>query len=170
MGYLDVYGAGEDRRGRLLKRLILALVAVVVIGTVAYFNFRDYPEERQVARFLELLRAGDYKSAYALWGCTDAKPCRDYRFERFMEDWGPQSEYKRIGDARVVRSNSCDTGIIQTLEVPGAPETVGLFVERSSDTLSFAPWQLKPLPNDARSRFKGWMWNITRNCNMLIGP
>ena len=51
--------------------------------------FHNYREERQVKSFFGLLGAHDYKAAYALFGCTDAKPCRYYPFDKFMEDWGP---------------------------------------------------------------------------------
>ena len=169
MGYLDAYGVADERRNRILKWSIVAGLIALVLGTVLYFKFRDYPERRQVERFLELLRAGDHKGAYALWGCTDQKPCPDYRFEKFMEDWGPQSPNNRPQEAQLSRSTSCETGLIQGVRFPGQGETL-LWVERSSDTLSFAPWMLKDVPDTARGRFAEWMWDITRNCKPLIGP
>jgi len=92
--YLEQYGAGEERRERrakIIKILVISLVALAVIGGGLYFNFHNYREERQVKQFLSKLEARDYKGAYALFGCTDEKPCRYYPFDKFMEDWGPKS-------------------------------------------------------------------------------
>ena len=75
-GYLEQYGAGEERRerrGKIIKILVISLVALVVIGGGLYFNFHNYREERQVKQFLSNLDARDYKGAYALFGCTDAE-------------------------------------------------------------------------------------------------
>ena len=76
--YLEGYGETQARRSRKLRWLILTPVVVIVLGTFLYFKFRDYPEHRRAAQFLELLQKKDYKAAYALWGCTDQKPCPQY--------------------------------------------------------------------------------------------
>ena len=67
-------------------------------------------EEGQVKQFLALLKAGDYKGAYALWGCTDTQPCRDYPMKAFMEDWGPQTVPP--DNFRVLDGDSCGSGVI----------------------------------------------------------
>ena len=41
-------------------------------------------------QFLDDLQHKDYQSAYALWGCTQQRPC-DYTADKFNEDWGPSS-------------------------------------------------------------------------------
>src|SRR5690348_1870653 len=91
-GYLDNYGAGDERREKIIKTAIVSAVVLVLAGAILYALFHNYPEERQAKRFFELLRAKDYKSAYSLWGCTDDKPCRDYPMTEFMKDWGPDKE------------------------------------------------------------------------------
>ena len=95
-GYLEQYGAGEERRGKIIKVLVISLIALVVIGGGLYFNFHNFREERQVKEFLSHLESRDYKAAYALFGCTDAKPCRYYPFDKFMEDWGPDQRARRF--------------------------------------------------------------------------
>ena len=169
MGYLDAYGAGVDRRLRLVKWGILGAILVLIVAMVAYFKLRDRSQHLKVDAFLEHLRAHDYKGAYALWGCTDANPCKDYRFEKFMEDWGPNSPYSKADNARIAAKHSCDTGVIEVLRYPGQPD-VNLWVDRQTDTVGFAPWALKEIPPEARSRFAAWMWELTRNCKPLIGP
>src|SRR5260370_42653523 len=106
-GYLEQYGAGEERRGKISKILAMSLIAVVVIGGALYFNFHNFREERQGEQFLSLLGARDYKGAYALFGWTDATPCRHYPFEKFMGDLGPDSRHAGVGEARDTRSPSC---------------------------------------------------------------
>ena len=66
-GYLDQYGAGEERREKIIKTLVISLVALVVLGGIGFFVFHNYRQERQVKRFFELLQAHDYQGAYALW-------------------------------------------------------------------------------------------------------
>lgn len=169
MGYLDAYGAGVDRRLRTIKLALLIGLGLLLLATVLYFKFRDYPQHKQIDHFFTLLRAGDHQAAYALWGCTDAQPCRDYKFEKFMEDWGPKAIYGNPAGSEVVARYSCDTGVIETVRYPGKPD-LHLWVERQTNHLSFAPWAVKEIPDDPRSRFAAWMWDLTRNCKPLIGP
>jgi hypothetical protein len=138
-GYLDSYGAGEERREKIVKRLILGTLAALVVAAVLYFTFRNWREEKQARLFLEMLRKQDYQAAYQLWGCTPATPCRDYKYERFLEDWGPKNPRGDIAAARISKTRSCDAGVIYTLEY-GKDEPVLLWVERKDKTLGFAPW------------------------------
>lgn len=137
--YLEGYGAGEERRNRILKWLALGMVLLIILGVVLYFQFRNYAEEKQIESFLNHLRSKDFKSAYALWGCTDAKPCPNYAFEKFMEDWGPASPAGNIAAVKLGTTKSCATGIIQFLEAPGQSE-IHLWVDRSDKTIGFSPW------------------------------
>jgi hypothetical protein len=139
MSYLEGYGVKDARRERLVKRSLVALLVLLVLGVVGYFRFRNYSEERQISTFLEHLKRNDYKSAYALWGCTDATPCPNYAFDKFMEDWGPKSPQSAIGDAKVASTKSCDTGIISFVEFPDKHQ-VQLWVERQDQVIGFAPW------------------------------
>lgn len=138
-GYLDNYGAGEERRIKIVKTVVLSLVSAAVLGTVLFFVFRNFREERQVKQFLAFLNARDFKSAYALFGCTDAKPCRAYAFEKFMEDWGPSSGHN-LSNARVTGSRSCGSGVILTVDY-GKNQQEKLWVERKDMTVGFPPFQ-----------------------------
>lgn len=138
VSYLDEYGVDDARRERLIKRVAAAVLSLVLVGATLYFVFRNFREERQIKTFLSLLVSRDYQAAYRLWGCTAATPCRDYPFEKFLEDWGPQSRFANAAAAKVVSARSCATGLIQTLSVNG--DEVRLWVERRDQTLAFAPW------------------------------
>ena len=92
-GYLDQYGAGEERREKIIKSLVISLVALVVLGGIAFFVFHNYRQEHQVKRFFELLQAHDYQGAYALWVHNESDR-RGYPFPSFLQDWGPESAHR----------------------------------------------------------------------------
>jgi hypothetical protein len=95
-----------------------------------------------VSQFFSLLAAHDYKGAYALWGCTDAKPCAGYSLQTFMGDWGPAK-----GDPnryKITHSRSCGSGVILTVDFGNEPEI--LWVQRNDLTMSFSPFPGCPNP------------------------
>jgi hypothetical protein len=138
-GYLAGYGAGEEQREKKIKLLAVTLLIVLIVAAILYFQFRDYPEEKQIKAFMGYLGQKDYKAAYELWGCSDAHPCPSYAFPKFMEDWGPQSPHANVAAAKLAKTKSCQTGVIQFVEFPGKDE-VQLWVERRGKTIGFAPW------------------------------
>jgi hypothetical protein len=139
-GYLDQYGAGEERRGKIIKTVVISVLLLVVVGGSLVFVFHNYREERQVKEFLSHLGAHDYKAAYALFGCTDAKPCRYYPFDKFMEDWGPNSGRRGFEGARITRSRSCGSGVLLTVDY-GKNQQEKLWVERQDMSIGFPPVQ-----------------------------
>jgi hypothetical protein len=139
-GYLDQYGAGEERRGKIVKTVGISLVALVVIGGALFFQFHNFREERRVKQFFGELGAHSYKAAYGLFGCTDAAPCRYYPFDKFMEDWGPLSGHTGFGDARITRSRSCGSGVLLTVDF-GGKQQEKLWVERRDMSIGFPPVQ-----------------------------
>ena len=139
-GYLDHYGAGEERREKTIKRLVLTAVVVVIAAGVLFLIFKNYRQERQVNRFLGLLSRQDYQAAYALWGCTAANPCRDYQFAEFMKDWGPQSEHADPKSFHITKTRSCGSGVIVTVDSKGANQQEDkLWVQRDDLTIGFSP-------------------------------
>jgi hypothetical protein len=143
-GYLDNYGAGEERREKITKRVVIGVLALLVVGGLVYSVFHTYPEERQAKRFFDFLQARDYQSAYALWGCTEANPCRDYPFTEFMKDWGP--DVSPIHDADVLDGESCGSGVIVDVDAGKAGDKK-LWVERSTRILGFPPYERCPQGN-----------------------
>ena|SRR5689334_3292940 len=137
-GYLDTYGAGVDRRLRIIKTVVIAVVAAVVLGAVLLFVFHNYREEQRVKQFFAALQAKDYQAAYRMFGCTEAKPCTAYAFNKFMEDWGPESGHDPA-QARITRSRSCGTGVILTVDY-GRQREEKLWVERKNMSIGFPPF------------------------------
>ena len=66
-GYLDEYGVTDARRERLRKRIIIWGVLALIIGTSAFFYFRNWGEERALDRFVTLLKQQKYQEAYEQW-------------------------------------------------------------------------------------------------------
>jgi len=141
MSYLEGYGVREARTEEYLKKGVLLAIGVIVAAIALYFLLRDRSEKASVRDFLDRLRGHDYKAAYALWGCTDAKPCPEYPMDKFLEDWGPASPQANVtgADSRTLRH--CDAGILQTIRFPDGHETQ-LWVQRRNDLIGFAPWQV----------------------------
>ncbi len=138
-GYLAKYGEGEEQRERLIRRLIVTGLVVAIAGGVLYYFLKDFRQERQTRQFFNLLEKQDYRTAYSLWGCTDAKPCRDYPFTAFMEDWGPKSSRVDVSSYHIKKSRSCGTGVIVTVDF-GKSQEEKLWVEREDLTIGFSPW------------------------------
>lgn len=136
-GYLDHYGAGEERRERIIKTTVLVLVGLLIAAGVAYWFLKNWRQERQARLFFEELSRQNYQAAYAMWGCTEAQPCRDYPFEEFMKDWGPQAGRGAPSEFRIVRSRSCGSGVILTVDTGQRQEK--LWVERKSLVIGFSP-------------------------------
>jgi hypothetical protein len=137
-GYLDHYGPGEERREQMIKRVAITAIVLVIVAGVLYFVFKNYRQERQVKSFFALLARQDYKAAYVLWGCTDANPCRDYPFNEFMKDWGPQSEHADPASFHITKTRSCGSGVIVTVDSSKKQEDK-LWVQRDDLTIGFSP-------------------------------
>ena len=138
-GYLANYGAGDEQREKLIRRLIIAAAVVVVAGGILYYFLKDFRQERQTRNFFALLEKQEYQAAYELWGCTESKPCRDYPFKDFIEDWGPKSARADVGAYHIKKSRSCGSGVIVTVDF-GKNQQEKLWVERDDLTIGFSPW------------------------------
>jgi hypothetical protein len=138
-GYLDAYGVADEHRERRIKRIVLGGLAIVIVGAALFFTFRNWRQEQVVKQFLELLQQKDYQDAYKLFGCTQDNPCKNYPPERFTEDWGPSSSFASAAAAKITNIDACGDGVVFRIEVPNA-ENIGLWVERETNVISFAPW------------------------------
>jgi hypothetical protein len=133
--YLQQYGAGEERRNRIITRIILSVVGVVVVGIVGYFIFQNYSEKKVATSFLDKINARQYREAYQQWGCTTQHPCPNYDFGRFMEDWGPS---KSSSAWKIANVEGCRTFVTVNVQAQGS-ELESLAVQRSDNSLGYAP-------------------------------
>src|SRR5580658_5262094 len=133
-GYLDNYGADDERREERNRWLFIVGAAALVLLFFWFVLFvwdkteilrvesvarlpqilRKHKQEDRVKQFLAVLRQ-DPKAAYAMWGCTDAKPCKEYPFTEFSKDWGPDSQ-RNPQTSAIVKSRSCGNGVIVTVD------------------------------------------------------
>jgi hypothetical protein len=145
-GYLDTYGAGEERRNRIIIRSAIALIVIAIGGSLGWYVLKNHHQESVVRTFVEALRRGDYQSAYRDWGCTPQKPCPEYSFNSFMTDWGTGATAASAPDPGVLGitdSESCNTGVLLTVSVSHA-RTENLWVDKDNDAISFAPYPICP--------------------------
>jgi hypothetical protein len=145
-GYLDQYGAGEERRNRIIARSIIAAVVLAIVGSLSWYLLKNHHQESVVKTFVEAVRRGDYQTAYRDWGCTPQKPCSGYPFNKFMEDWGNQGSPPDASILGVTDSESCNTGVLLTVSVNRARQEK-LWVEKNNDAISFAPYPICPRKN-----------------------
>ena len=141
-GYLDQYGAGDERRAKIIKRTVVAFVAVIVFTVLPWYLFKNHAQERVAKDFLALVRNHDYQAAYKAWGCGDPHACSGYPYERFLEDWGEKSSVD-LKVLRIVDSESCGSGVMLTVQASRERQDT-LWVEKSNGALSFAPTPVCP--------------------------
>jgi hypothetical protein len=149
-GYLDHYGAGEDRRNRIVALSISGVVAVVVLTALGWYLFEHHHQESQVRQFLAAVKSGDYQTAYRIWGCTPEQPCKTYSIKNLMEDWGgPGAAAGSAPDPsllRILDSESCNNGVLIKVAV-NAKRQETLWVDPTRDGLGFAPYPVCPRKN-----------------------
>ena len=138
-GYLDNYGAGDAKRERIIKGILIAVLIAAVASGALYFFLRDFHEKRILSAFLDDLNRKDLNTAYTRWGCSVENPCKDYNFQKFTKDWGPDSAAVKSGSISVTKSRSCDDTVIQIWSL-GGKEDVNLLVNRKDQVVGFAPW------------------------------
>ncbi len=149
-GYLDQYGAGEERRNRIIIRSLGLVVTTAAVVSLSWYLLQNHHQESVVRSFVAAVKAGDFKTAYQVWGCSEQKPCSGYEFHRFLSDWSPQATVESgPPDAQVIGlsdSQSCNNGVLLTLQVnKNRVET--LWVTKAEDAISYAPYPICPHKN-----------------------
>lgn len=141
-GYLDQYGAGDEQRAKLIKRIVALVVAVIVFGALPWYLFANRTYEQHVRDFFRDLRKRDYPAAYKTWGCGDPKPCSGYSFQQFLEDWGDKSTADP-NQLSIKDSQSCGSGVMLTVRANRDRQDT-LWVEKSTGAISFSPEPVCP--------------------------
>lgn len=139
MDYLDHYAKGPSVFDRIVKGVAYSLVAAVVGYCGYWLFFRNWTEERQVRNFLTTVQEQRFDEAYEFWDCTIDAPCRDYLYEEFLDDWGPDSPLGPVRSFALGRSYTQPRGAIIELTVNGEKQS-NLWVEESTKVISFFPY------------------------------
>jgi len=133
-GFLDEYGAGDERRARTIKISILSVLAVAVVSGLGYYFLHNYPEEHQVKQFFSLLSERNYDAAYRLWA-PSADSQKQYPMKSFLEDWGPTVD---VHGYSIIDGESCDKSVIVDVDA-GTAGNKKIWVDRSTLDMSFPP-------------------------------
>jgi hypothetical protein len=142
-GYLDQYGAGEEQRNTIIFRTVAALVVAAILASLGWYLFKNRHQEMVVKNFLNYVRRGDFQAAYRAWGCHGGRDCAGYPFDKFLSDWGPGSNGPDPATLRLSDSESCNNGVLLTVNVNPNRQEV-LWVDKGSDSISFAPYPVCP--------------------------
>ena len=127
--------APKPKKG-IRKYWPLLVVIIVVGGVIAYFSLHNLPAKRVVANFLTQLQQGNYKEAYRLW-----QPAPDYTFDDFMHDWGPQGDYGKIREFRIIGAQSKGNAlVIVTVTINHQTPALSLVVDRKTKGLAYSPF------------------------------
>ena len=135
-GYLQQYGAGDERRIRIIKTIVFTGIGVIVVAIAAYFFFHNYFEKQVAKRFLGEVNSHQYQVAYRDWGCTTEHPCPNYDYGRFMQDWGPSKNV--TSPWRIASVDGCRMFVTVNVQADGA-ELQSLAVGRKDKSLGYAP-------------------------------
>ncbi len=140
-GYLDEYGVTDVKRERRTKQIVVWGLVALIVGTSAFFYFRNWSEERTINHFLTLLREQKYAEAYKMWETADSP--KYYPPQKFAEDWGPSGIYKNSAALKIQNVDACDAGVVFWVTYTGGDD-FGLWVDRKMSIVSFAPWTRCP--------------------------
>jgi len=133
-GFLEDYGAGEERRARIIKIIVVSVLALTVIAGTVFFFFHNYRQEQQVKQFMKLLDAREYQGAHNLWTGSDSDRAR-YPMSDFLRDWGPPVD---VSGYAILDSESCDKSVIVDVDA-GLAGDRKVWVNRASLSMSFPP-------------------------------
>ena len=155
-GFLDQYGAGDEKRERTRKLLILSAIGLLILSGLLYFFFRNYRQEQQAKRFFQALTAHDYQAAYDLWAPTESAK-RDYSRESFLRDWGPPTTDVRT--FQILDAESCGNNVIVDTDLGAAGERK-LWVNRETLRLTFPPYDQCVQQNRIYSLYRNMKYSL----------
>jgi hypothetical protein len=129
-----LFDAKTPKPRRKIGRYLLLGLAVLFLGVLLGFIFRNYGEERAVARFLTALERGDYREAYRLW-----QPSPSYSYADFLRDWGEQGDYGRIREFRILNSKSKGSRtVVVKVRINNVDPPLEIAVDRESKGLAYS--------------------------------
>ena len=139
MEYLADYGRADRRYEKIVTVAGYVLLTAVVLGCIYWLFFWNWREERRVGEFLISIEQQQYEQAYRMWGCSLETPCPNYSYDKFLEDWGPDSQLGKINSYDLGRSYDQQSGVIILVEVNGR-RIPNLWVEKDSQVIGFSPY------------------------------
>jgi hypothetical protein len=142
-GFLDEYGAGDERRARTIKLIVVSVVLAAIFAGLFYFFFRNYRQEQQAKRFFQLLEAHNYQAAYDMWVSSDSERT-GYPMASFLQDWGPKA--MDVRNFTILDAESCGNSVIVDADVGPAGDRK-VWINRQTLELGFGPYDVCPQQN-----------------------
>jgi len=155
-GFLDDYGAGDERRARLIKLIVVSVAVVAVLTGLLYFYFRNFREEQQAKRFFQLLEAHNYQAAYDMWVASDSDRS-GYPMNAFLQDWGPKA--MDLHSFTIMDAESCGNAVIVDADLGPAGDKK-LWIKRQTLVLGFGPYQQCPQQNRIYSFYRNVKYQL----------
>ena len=116
-----------------IGRFIALGILIILLGVGFYFAFRNYPEERAVARFLTSLEQENFQEAYNLW-----QPSPSFSYQDFLHNWGLQGDYGKIREYEILGTKSKGSSlVVVTVKVNKVDPPLDLVVDRKTKGLSY---------------------------------
>lgn len=120
--------------GKFRRFLPFLIAVLLVLAGFLYLEFRNYPEERAVARFLTTLQQGNYREAYQLW-----QPSPSYTFVDFLRGWGERGDYGKIREFQILGSKAKGSNtVIVTVRINSIDPPLDLLVDRKTKGLAYS--------------------------------
>jgi len=155
-GFLDEYGAGDERRERIVKLILVSVVVVAVLSGLLYFFFRNYRQEQAAKRFFQLLETHNYQAAYDMWVSSDSERV-GYPMNEFLKDWGPQA--MDLHKFTIMDAESCGNSVIVDADLGPAGDKK-VWINRQTLELGFGPYQQCPQQNRIYSFYRNVKYQL----------
>ncbi len=118
---------------RIWRYIVLGIL-VILLSSGFYFAFRNYPEERAVARFLTTIEQEKFQQGYQLW-----QPSPTYSYQDFLHGWGLQGDYGKIRGYEILGTRSKGSAlVIVTVKINNVDPPLDLVVDRKTKGLSYS--------------------------------
>jgi hypothetical protein len=123
----------EKPKGILRRYLVLWILLLVGSAAILFILFRNYGEERAVARFLTSLQQGQFREAYQLW-----QPSPSYTYEDFLAGWGEKGDYGKVREFEILGSRSKGSNTVIVVVRINQSRPIEIVVDRKTKGLAYS--------------------------------
>ena len=123
----------EKPKGILRRYLVLWILLLVGSAAILFILFRNYREERAVARFLTSLQQGQFREAYQLW-----QPGPSYTYEDFLAGWGEKGDYGKVREFEILGSRSKGSNTVIVVARINQSRPIEIVVDRKTKGLAYS--------------------------------
>lgn len=123
----------EKPKGILRRYLVLWILLLVGSAAILFILFRNYREERAVARFLTSLQQGQFREAYQLW-----QPGPSYTYDDFLAGWGEKGDYGKVREFEILGSRSKGSNTVIVVVRINQSRPIDIVVDRKTKGLAYS--------------------------------